>query len=133
VPRGLMGDYLAHSLMQARDAAAKRGLALECASGVAVISIKRRGQAQVLTLSDGSQLLADQIVLTNGHLPPHPPRLPALAWGEPGLLANPWTVPWNSPEARERMAMPVLPAQIRLRIPITPIEQSHSTPSRALT
>ncbi len=91
VPRALMGDYLAHCLQQAREAAAARGLAFECISGVAVTGMEPRRPGHLLALSDGRQLLADQVVLANGHLPTRPLHLPALAWGEPGLLADPWS------------------------------------------
>ena len=87
VPRALMGDYLAHCLQEARAAAEARGVLTECLSGVSVTDLK----GQILSLSSGQQLRADQVVLANGHLPPQAPRLPALAWGEPGLLANPWS------------------------------------------
>lgn len=89
VPRQLQGDYLAAALQDAVERAAARGLVLERQQAT-VEGWQRDGPDQVLWLADGSRLRADQVVLATGHLPPTPPPLAGLDWGEPGLVADPW-------------------------------------------
>lgn len=92
VPRLLMGDYLAHALAAAEQAAIANGLMVQMvrASAVAIESTGGPGVHR-LQLDDGRTLEVDRVVLATGHLAPESPRLPgAPAWGSPGMIDQPW-------------------------------------------
>lgn len=91
VPRMLLGDYLHESLGIAEQQARGRGVVVQhlsaCVDGV---ELPRAG-ARTLRLAGGEVIQARQVVLATGHLPPELPRLPGdMAWGSPGLIAEPW-------------------------------------------
>jgi uncharacterized NAD(P)/FAD-binding protein YdhS len=89
VPRMVLGDYLVDMLEQAVQTAAARGLALAKQPGEVIGLTRLPDPGYQLQLADGSTLRADQVILATGHVAPTPPALPGLAWGEPGLLADP--------------------------------------------
>ena len=89
VPRMVLGDYLGDMLEQAVKAAAARQVVLARQSGEVRALIPVDGGGYQLQLAGGGVLQAERVVLATGHVAPTPPSLPALAWGEPGLLADP--------------------------------------------
>jgi uncharacterized NAD(P)/FAD-binding protein YdhS len=92
VPRLLLGDYLAHTLAAAEQAALARGVqVVRVRAGAVAVEFAEVPSARRIRLDDGRLLEADRVVLATGHLAPESPRLPGgLAWGSPGLIAQPW-------------------------------------------
>ncbi len=93
VPRMLLGDYLADALAGAERQARARGVDVQtlAAEVRALEPADAAAGRWRLRCASGDSLLADRVVLATGHLAPRSPRLPgAPAWGEPGMIDQPW-------------------------------------------
>ncbi|WP_374676127.1 FAD/NAD(P)-binding protein [Ideonella sp.] len=91
VPRMLLGQYLDEALADAERQAAARGVQTRT-WGQAVRSVQRTaGGAERLRLDDGRTLDVDAVLVASGHLATQVPRVGGgAAWGEPGMVADPW-------------------------------------------
>lgn len=91
VPRMLLGQYLDEALAEGERQAAARGVQVRTWRQ-AVRSVQRTpGGSERLQLDDGSTLEVDAAVVASGHLATQAPRVGGgAAWGEPGMVADPW-------------------------------------------
>jgi uncharacterized NAD(P)/FAD-binding protein YdhS len=87
VPRLIYGDYLSDLLTQTAARSEGRLTILRAeATGVAL-----RGPGATVTLSDGTTIAADAVVLATGNLPPHtPPGIDAAQLGADRYAPDPW-------------------------------------------
>lgn len=82
-PRAWYGDYLAEILAEALRAPTP----ITPLTGD-VVSVMRYGDRWLLQLADGTTLIARNVVLAVGNLPPHDP--PGFSADLPGYWRNPW-------------------------------------------
>lgn len=90
LPRDLYGDYLQELLFAAKAAAAE-GVQLEVVRG-AVVAVQALpgSQQQQLTLADGQQIAADDVVLALGNPAPASPACMASFLNHPAYVPDPW-------------------------------------------
>lgn len=90
VPRRWLGAYTAAELARVVADAAARGVRLRIIRA-AVERITRHRPPYQLHLGGGETLVADQVVLATGHLPPAaPPVGGGVGWSDPRMLRDPW-------------------------------------------
>lgn len=89
VPRMILGDYLAASLQEAAELARSRGVSV-LRLQAQVLDARCHDGLHHLSLADGTQVAARQLVLATGHVNLALPGLKGARWGEPGLIGDPW-------------------------------------------
>ena len=90
VPRRWLGAYTAAELKRVAKEAAARGVQFRVMRAE-VERISRNRPPYPLHLCGGERLIADQVVLATGHLPPAaPPVGNAVDWSDPRMLRDPW-------------------------------------------
>jgi uncharacterized NAD(P)/FAD-binding protein YdhS len=90
VPRRWMGAYVASELADAVRAASARGVRVRMLRD-RVEGVTRNRSPYPLRLQSGRSLLAAQVVLATGHMPPACPIVAgSIGWDDPRMVCDPW-------------------------------------------